>query len=67
MTEGAFLMAAVMRQCLHCETWFPSKTSRAIYCPAPASCRTLAARAKKRQLVELAISEANFFNVPDIL
>lgn len=60
-------MAAVMRQCLHCGTWFPSQTSRATYCPAPASCRTLAARAKKRQLVDLAINEANFLNAPDTL
>lgn len=59
-------MAAVMRQCPHCGTWFPSKTARAVYCPAPASCRTLAGRAKKRQLLDLAINETNFLNVPDV-
>jgi len=60
-------MAAVMRQCLHCGTWFPSKTSRAVYCPEPAQCRKHAHRAKKRQLVDLANNEANFLNVPDML
>jgi len=44
-------MAVVTRLCRHCQTPFPSKTQRALYCSH--TCNKEFHRQKKRKLVEL--------------
>ncbi|WP_143514994.1 MULTISPECIES: hypothetical protein [unclassified Pseudomonas] len=46
-------MAVVLRLCKHCETPFPSKTQRALYCSP--TCNKEYHRNKKRQLAELEV------------
>ncbi|MGY3172350.1 hypothetical protein ACVWYU_001727 [Pseudomonas sp. TE12234] len=44
-------MAVVLRLCKHCQTLFPSKTQRALYCSQ--TCNKEYHRAKKRKLIAL--------------
>lgn len=46
-------MAVVLRLCKHCQTPFPSKTQRALYCSS--TCNKEYHRSKKRQSVELEV------------
>ena len=46
-------MAVVVRLCKHCQTPFPSKTQRALYCSH--TCNKEYHRSKKRQLAELEV------------